>query len=294
MTFKKQVLSAFAAAILFSIPVAARENPFQSASSSGRMVKTPVVCTTTHLSTIVEAVSDGRFETRTIIPFGMCPGHFDLSPGEARKLLETPLLLYHGYEQFLKGIEFGKGTKKLQVDIKGNWMIPDLHSNAVWKITAILSGLQPVYSGEFDTRATQYVAAVKTSADSLRACLNQYRGTPVVCSGMNRDFAEWMGFRVVAEYPRDEDVSIKTMRDIIAVSHSRGVKLVLDNKQSGGKTGRTIAESIASPMVVLTNFPETDLPYSSGYPYIRTLTDNCASVVSALNQTSRGGRKNIQ
>jgi len=55
-----------------------------------------------------------------------------------------------------------------------------------------------------------------------------------------------------------------------------------------------VAESIGAPMAVLTNFPETGLPSSSGYPYIRTLTENCTSVAKALEQNRRGGRNNIQ
>ena len=39
------------------------------------------------------------------------------------------------------------------------------------------------------------------------------RGMPVICAGMNRDFAEWAGFqRLLADYPRDEDMSIQMMR----------------------------------------------------------------------------------
>jgi ABC-type Zn uptake system ZnuABC Zn-binding protein ZnuA len=117
---------------------------------------------------------------------------------------------------------------------------------------------------------------------------------PVVCAGMNRDFAAWMGLRVIADFPRDEDISVKDIRDILAECRKQGARLVIDNMQSGGKIGQTIAENMDIPLVILTNFPETGVPVSSGYPYIRTLTENCSSVVKALERSDRNRQTNMQ
>jgi len=265
----------------FLFPVSANETSAAGAST-GQRGEIEVVCTTTLLSSIVDAVGGELVETHTVIPSGMCPGHFDLSPGEARKLFEAKLLLHHGYEQFLRGMDFGGGTNILKVDVKGNWMIPDVQVPAVWKVAGILSGIQPALVDDFSSRAEDYAAAVHASSDSLLDRLSGCSGAPVVCSVMNRDFVEWIGLQVVAEYPRDEDISIKTMQEIIVEGRRRGVKLVIDNKQSSGKVGRTIADNLNVPLVVLTNFPETAPSEVSGYPYIRTLTGNCASVIEAL------------
>ena len=81
------------------------------------------VCTTTQLSAILDAVGGGHFEITTIIPFGMCPGHFDLSPQEARKLIEAPLVFCHGYERFLDDIQFGATDSIVRIELPENWMI---------------------------------------------------------------------------------------------------------------------------------------------------------------------------
>ncbi|MBN1291008.1 MAG: zinc ABC transporter substrate-binding protein [Candidatus Latescibacteria bacterium] len=241
-----------------------------------------IVCTTTSLSSVFNAVGGKFVETHTIIPYGMCPGHFDLSPGEARNLLETRLLLHHGYEQFLKKIDFGDRNNKIKVDIPGNWMIPDNQILATWQIVEILSDIKPSLGDTFSARASDYVAAVLAAQDSLRNCLSVYSDIPVVCSGMNRDFVEWAGLNVLATYPRDEDISINAMHNIIVKGRDSGVRLVIDNKQSSGKIGLTIADNLKVPQIILTNFPDTDIDQDAGYPYIRTLTENCASIIEIL------------
>ncbi len=287
MRIKKYSVSIFIT-LFFSFGIAISGGyPVPSSIHSNQSGKSAIVCTTTHLSSIVDAVGAGRFETNTIIPFGMCPGHFDLSPGEARNLLEAPLLLYHGYEQFLTSVDFGNRTNNFRIGVQGNWMIPDVQKNAVWEIATVLSGLQPAHSDEFTARAENYVAAITAAKDSLCNCFSLYRGMPVVCAVMNRDFVEWMGLRVIVDYPSDEDISIKTMRKIIIERGKQGVKLVIDNMQSRGKVGRTIAENLNVPLAVLTNYPDTASPKDSGYPYIRALIDNYASVIEALEQSNQ-------
>ena len=275
---------------LCSFAVTAEDNSGLTNSSAGQAGKIGIVCTTSQLSSVVNAVGGDLVETHTIIPHGMCPGHFDISPGEARNLLEAPILLHHGYEQFLKKIDFDGRNNKIRVDVAGNWMIPDNQVQATYQIVEILSGIKPSLKDTFSAHARDYVAAVLAVSDSLRGCLSAYSGIPVVCSGMNRDFVDWTGLNVIATYPRDEDISIQSMHKIIVEGREKGVRVVIDNKQSGGKIGRTIAENLAVPHIILTNFPVTDTEHDPGYPYIRTLIANCASIITTLEDEGQINR----
>ena len=69
----------------------------------------------------------GLFETHTVIPYGMCPGHFDLSPGEARVLLEAPLVYFiTDMNSLSKTLISGERNSLVSVGIKGNWMVPEI------------------------------------------------------------------------------------------------------------------------------------------------------------------------
>ena len=60
--------------------------------------KIKIVATTSLIASIVEEVGGDRFDVVTIVPFGMCPGHFDIRPGDVKLLEEASLLLEHGWE----------------------------------------------------------------------------------------------------------------------------------------------------------------------------------------------------
>ena len=241
-----------------------------------------VMCTTTLLSCIVKAVGGEQIEVDTIVPFGMCPGHFDLTPGEAQKLREADILLYHGCEQFVKGVDLGTRTEAIRTGVKGNWMIPDIHTQAVQRIVGILADRRPAMTDRLSRRSKEYAQAVCAAGLAVRDRLADCRGLPVVCSNMNRDLADWFGFAVIAEYPRDEDISVKTLHEIISKGRKSGVKLVIDNKQSSGKVGRTIARELDVPFALLSNFPDDPSSNVGGYPYIWVLSNNCTTVVEAL------------
>ncbi len=244
-----------------------------------------VVCTTTHISAVVDVVGGGLFETHTVIPYGMCPGHFDLSPGEARILIEAPLILQHGYEQFLKGIDFGSKKSLITIGVKGNWMVPDINREAALKVSEILSGILPEHSDTFHATARKYRAETAALGDSLRGLLSAYQDIPVICATMNRDFLEWTGLHVLSDYPRDEDMSIQMMQSVIVEGRKKGVKCVIDNKQSSGKVGQTIAGNLGVPFVVLTNFPDTET--GAGNAYFAAFRDNCALCLDALEKTGQ-------
>lgn len=240
-----------------------------------------IICTTSLLSSAAEAVGEDRIEVHTIIPFGMCPGHFDLTPGEVQKIRNANLLLCHGFEHFLKGVDMGK-TEVVQTNVKGNWMIPDIHTQAVQWVLGVLTARRPELAVYFSKRAESYLHEIHAAKNNMRSEIIKHKNLPVICSSMNRDLVEWMGFTVIADYPRDEDVSVKTMHNITTKGQEMKIRLVIDNKQSGGKVGRTIAEELNIPFVLLSNFPETPSTNAGGYAYIQTLSNNFASVANPL------------
>jgi zinc transport system substrate-binding protein len=242
-----------------------------------------VTCTTTLLSSVVSAIGGDRVKVHTIVPFGMCPGHFDLTPGEADKLRNADILLYHGFERFLKGVEPGAQAQVVKAGVQGNWMIPSIHTQAVARVCKVLTAARPTSAARFAEQAQTYTQAVTEATARARERLAPLRGTPVLCANMNRDFAEWCGLLVSAEFARDEDVSVRALHAIIMLGKQAGVALVIDNRQSSGKIGRTIADELGVPYTMLSNFPEGAVPEAAGgYPYLNTLAANFDAIAGNL------------
>lgn len=249
-----------------------------------------VTCTTSLLSSIVEAVAGDRADVHTIVPFGMCPGHFDITPGEADRLRDADILLHHGYESFLNGLEPSAKTRMIAVEVEGNWMIPPLYTEAVDRVAAVLTEASPESADLFAERAESYKRAVTEHAERSSESLAGVEDLPVVCAEMNRDLAEWFGFRVVAAFARDEDVSVKSLHDILARAKASEAALVIDNMQSSGKIGRTIAEELGVPFLMLSNFPDEELQTGSDPSYLTAQSENTGAILEAFHSRGKGNQ----
>ena len=159
-------------------------------------------------------------------------------------------------------------------------MIPDIQKTAAQKITGILAEKLPHEEAALHKNLSHYENQIDRLVKNLQNTLAAFHGTPVACSKMNEEFVKWLGMNVVTTFPRDEDISVKSMNRVITTARKEKVKLVINNQQSSGKVGKTIAYELGVPLVVLSNFPSLS---KKGNPYIETLKRNCEAAKAALN-----------
>lgn len=239
-----------------------------------------VTCTTTLIESVVRAIGQDRVSATTIVPFGMCPGHFDISPGEVQRIKGADLFIAHGFERFLRDLANGdkNAIPIVSVGVHENWMIPGVYIEAVERITDILSSRCPASAAFFQKNAAHYKGNIRHEEHHLLGELAYLRETPVICSEMNASFISWLGFSVVATFPRDEDISVKRLRDIVIAAKRGGVRCVFDNLQSSGKVGRTLASELGIPLVMLSNFPSEKSP-----SYLETLKQTGQKITAVLH-----------
>jgi len=249
-----------------------------SALAAGEALR--VTCTTTLLSCVARGIGGQYVEVTTIVPFGMCPGHFDLTPREAAALRKADLVLAHGFERFLDDVKAGNPDMAItKVSAAGNWMVPPVQKAGARAVTEVLCMRRPALAETFRANLAAYLHAVDKTVLRQQGELKQFYGTHVLCSIMNRELVEWFGFEVIAAFPRDEDLSAKTLADIIRMAKRRGIQLVVDNRQSSGKVGRTFAAELTAPLVVLNNFPPDKVGPAA---YISALTENRVALLAAM------------
>jgi zinc transport system substrate-binding protein len=239
-----------------------------------------VTCTTTLIESAVRAIGQERVSATTIVPFGMCPGHFDISPREVARIKGSDLFLAHGFERFLKDLaKDDKDTISIvSVGVQDNWMIPSVYCEAVERITDILSSQCPASAAFFQQNAARYQRAIRREERRLRGELAYLHNTPVLCSELSASFVTWMGFVVAATFPRDEDISVKGLRDIVRAARRAGVRCVFDNLQSSGRVGSTLASELEVPVVMLSNFPLGKAP-----SYLATLEQTGQKITTVLH-----------
>lgn len=223
-----------------------------------------VVASTTLLEGVVAAVGGDRVAASAVIPYAMCPGHFDLSPRTAKSIAEADLFLQHGFEAFARGLTFADGgPSRVVLSVEGNGMIPSVHREITARVVNALSQAQPADAAVFQTNAVAYNQRIDEAETAVQGARGKLAGVPVLAAVMNAPFVEWTGCKVVGTFPRDEGLSAKTLGTLLQQAKLAGVRLVVDNQQSLGRTGRKLADELGVPLVVLSNFPSTE---DGGYP----------------------------
>jgi len=237
----------------------------------------PIVTSTTLISTIVEAVAPGRFAVTTIAPAGLCPGHFDLKPSDVAAANNARLVLNHGWEAWYSSLEKAivpPGPRRVTLSTKGNWMIPEQQKLAAAEIAVLLAEIDTVRADTYRLAAARYQSEVDSVAAVVRAMLAGKELPPVIASEQQTPLLKWLGFPVVATYGRAEDFTAQELTRMARVASESGVKLVVDNLQSGPDTGKPLADGLGTKHITLTNFPLQG-------SYSKALLDNAAALAKA-------------
>ncbi|MCD6352790.1 MAG: zinc ABC transporter substrate-binding protein [Proteobacteria bacterium] len=243
--------------------------------------KIKIVATTSMIGSITKAIGEDQLEVVTIVPSGMCPGHFDICPKDAKLIEEAQVVLEHGFEGelFLDNMlrsNRNQDLKRLSLKVEGNLMVPEIHLQAVDEIAEFLGAIDPEHNDLFMLQAAMYKKKVNDLGKEIKQKLKKLnvKNIKVICSRMQAEFLEWLGFTAIASYGRQEELSPKDFLEITRIAKKENVKIVIDNLQSGSNVGKQLAEDIGGRDVVLTNFPLGD-------SYLESLKENVDKVIQA-------------
>ena len=77
----------------------------------------------------------------------------------------------------------------------------------------------------------------------------------VLCDVQQSGFVAWTGLNIVATYDRPETFTPQVVKDLVDQGTEGSVTLVIDNMQTGGESGKSLAEELGVAHIVLSNFP---------------------------------------
>ena len=218
--------------------------------------KPVIVCSTSVFSSIVEDMVGDTCYVITIVPPGMCPGHYDVKPSDVYAVQVADLIFYHGFEQWMEDLIESTGTNATVVKVGGNWNTPD---EAKYYMSCVVGNLSLVLGADYNSTLTAMLNAVDAVAEEILQEAEQ-RGVSsvnVICMQWQEPFVSWVGFNVVDTYGPPELVSTQKIAELVSVGTEQEAKLVIDNLQSGTWLGDQVADEIGAVHVVLTNFPDS-------------------------------------
>ncbi|OIQ08048.1 manganese ABC transporter substrate-binding lipoprotein precursor [Moorella thermoacetica] len=224
--------------------------------------KLKVVTGTSLLMTAVQEVGGDRVEVKNIIPPASCPGHFDIKPSDVAMLGQARVFLMHDWQGQLFTQELVASVKnpKLEVvpvAIKGNWMAPPVWQQALQTVAGILGEKDPANKEYYQTNAQKAIDQAAKAGQEMQGRL-QAAGSgkvKVLCSNQQEGFVRWAGLQVVDTYGRPEELTPQKVKELVDKGRQAGVKLIIDNLQSGPDAGTGIAKELGVPQVTLSNFP---------------------------------------
>jgi zinc transport system substrate-binding protein len=224
--------------------------------------KFKVVTSTSLLAQIVERVGGDGVSVVNIIPPAQCPGHFDVKPGDIQKLADANLFIIHNWqgEKFSDDLIASANNKSLttvKVEMAGNWMTPPVQREAADKIAAALAQIDPENLTFYQNAATEYKAKVTAKESEVKARLGQLNlsAVNVLCDEQQAGFVKWAGFNIISTYGRPETFTPQVVKELVDKGKAGKVTLVIDNMQTGGESGKSLAEELGVKHIVLSNFP---------------------------------------
>jgi zinc transport system substrate-binding protein len=216
------------------------------------------------ITNIIQDLADGRLKTRTLIPPGVCPGHYDMKPSDIEALANSQALFIHNfqqnYENIAGAIEAAENPDLIitALNVTGNWMVPAVQAEGVGKIAQALSEIYPENAAYYAGNATERAQAILAYGEQVKDRLQDAAvdGVKVICAAMQEGFVRWAGFDIVATYGRPEELSPADVQQLITEAIEAGVVLVIDNLQSGSTTlGVSMEQDIEAISVIISNFP---------------------------------------
>ena len=220
-----------------------------------------LVAGTELIADIVRDLLPARTEILVLVPAASCPGHHDMRAADMAFFSKADRILLHVWQKKSPGIAEATQAANLPkeainiVQIRGSFLVPENQIAASREIAAHLASLAGVDAQILEKRLDERITRITALADNLTALLAPYSGTPALSAEMQAEFVRWAGLQVVDEYGRAEDMSPGTLMALADAGKKAGVKVVVDNLQSGAEAGLPLARELGAAQVGFSNFP---------------------------------------
>jgi zinc transport system substrate-binding protein len=223
-----------------------------------------IMAGTSLITNIIQDVANVKLETRTLIPPGTCPGHYDVKPSDIEALANSKALFIHNYQENFENItgliEAAENPDLIitVLNVTGNWMVPAVQAEAVDKIAQALGDVDPENAAYYEGKAAERAQAILAKGEEVESELQGagVEGVKVICAEMQAGFVGWAGFNITATFGRPEDLSPSDVEQLITAAEQAGAVLIIDNLQSGSTTlGASMEQDIEAIPVTISNFP---------------------------------------
>jgi zinc transport system substrate-binding protein len=220
-----------------------------------------IATTTTYLEAVARDLLGAGIHVLRLSEPGACPGHFDLRPSQATELRRCRVLLRFDFQQSLDARltgSHGEGPRVAEIALGGGMNLPASYLAACRQAAEHFVELGLLSPADADQRIKAVTARIEAlaRAASNRIAQAGIAGQPVLASGHQRDFVEWLGLDVVAVFRAADTASVRQIEEALAAGSFAQARLVIANRPEGRRTADALAERLQARVVVFENFPD--------------------------------------
>jgi ABC-type Zn uptake system ZnuABC Zn-binding protein ZnuA len=230
----------------------------------------PIAVTSSYLETVI------RDLLRRDVPFvrlagpSMCPGHFDVRPGQISELASCGLLVRFDFQRSLdeKLVDRkGESLKTLPVALSGGLGVPETYLTACRQIADYFVSVDEMDRTAADDRLSKITGRMTTMTREIQQKIDAtgMRGMPVVASGHQAAFCQWLGLQTVATFSGGDTASTGEIDRVVKAGEASHVRIVVANEPEGRRLADALADRFDARVVLFANFPE---------PGVETAFDN--------------------
>lgn len=223
--------------------------------------KTEIAVTNSYLECAVKDIFGADTEILVLAPPGMCPGHFDFSPAQAKQLKDCKLLLLFDFQQQIEDSLSGlkdNGLKTASVTPKEGLCIPDTYLAVCRDVAEILSVKYPDRQALFSERQKIIEERMNSLTEESKEIITNTgtQSTNVLASMHQSEFADWLGMQTVKTFIGSDIETMANINKCLGIAKEENVKFIIANKQEGTSLAEVLSEQLSIPLVVFSNFPE--------------------------------------
>ena len=246
-----------------------------------------IAVTNSYLHAMVRDLCGDETGIFSVVPPGMCPGHFDIKPGDVRRLHRSGLLVAFDFQQGIaRVLPDGEGGPVFAaVAAPPGMCIPDSYLSMTGDVAEILMAHYPQREAELRGRLEEIAARLAALEDACFALIASegLDGAPVLASVHQAAFAEWLGLRVVGTFSGSDSETAANINAALGAGEGHQIRGVIANRQEGTRLADALGERLDAPVAVFSNFPDAKADRQQAPAFDALVHENLRRLVEAVH-----------
>ncbi|MGW8257915.1 MAG: hypothetical protein ACWGMZ_10555, partial [Thermoguttaceae bacterium] len=191
----------------------------------------------------------------------MCPGHFDLRPGQISELAKCRLLVRFDFQRALDAKLGERGSlQTLEITLPQGMCVPESYLSACRQIADHYVSMGEISRSKADNRLDEIADRISRMSDSIAKQIEAVglNHAPALASAHQAEFCRWLGLHVAAVFSGADTAGTSEINNAVLAGEKAGVRIIIANEPEGRRLADALADRLGAKVVVFANFPQID------------------------------------